>query len=205
MDRTIRPAKSADVPAIRRIAERGWRATYDEILSDDAIERALTEWYDPATVERQITDSDVVYLVAERETNGGPADGDAAGSAVGGETTGDGETDGEATLTGDATDGGIVGYVGGGPATAETANLGAIYVDPDRWGAGIGSALLRAFERRWLDRGRTRLRIRVLAANDVAIPFYRAKGFEVVERHEETLFGEPVEELVFAGRIDRDD
>ena len=168
MNPTVRPARTADVPAIRTIAERGWRATYDEFLSDEAIDRALAEWYNPEYVRGELTDDDVVYLVAE--------------------------------------DDGVVGYVGGGPAeAADTAHLGAIYVEPERWGEEIGSTLLAAFEDRWLARGRDRLQFRVLAENDVAIPFYRAHGYEVHDRTDATLFGEPVEELVFGGPIERDE
>lgn len=41
----------------------------------------------------------------------------------------------------------VVGYVSGGPGDEEgVATLGAIYVDPDHWNEGIGTALLSAFE-----------------------------------------------------------
>ena len=62
-------------------------------------------------------------------------------------------------------DDGVIGYVGGAPADddPDEAALEAIYVDPDRWGEGVGSRLLRRFETWCRDRGRPWVRLRVLA------------------------------------------
>ena len=45
-------------------------------------------------------------------------------------------------------DDGVIGYVSGAPADDDPDEtvIGAIYVDPDRWGEGVGSRLLRRFE-----------------------------------------------------------
>lgn len=59
----------------------------------------------------------------------------------------------------------------------DEAGLKAIHVHPDHWGRGVGTALL--------DRGLELLpdtvetvRLEVFAENDIAIPFYEARGFE---------------------------
>lgn len=97
-----------------------------------------------------------------------------------------------------AEDEGVVGYASGGPdGEGDVAALGAIYVDPDRWGEGIGTALLEAFERERRQAGDRAVRLRVLAANEVGIPFYRDRGYEPVADREGELFGELVEERVF--------
>ncbi|WP_254839484.1 GNAT family N-acetyltransferase [Natronomonas marina] len=98
----------------------------------------------------------------------------------------------------------VVGYVSGGPAdgTPDEAVLGAIYVDPDRWGEGIGSRLLERFEAWCLDRNRPSIRFRVLAANDLGAAFYRSHGYEVAHEESSELFGEPVTDLCFRGNVD---
>ena len=95
----------------------------------------------------------------------------------------------------------VIGYVSGGPDTGEVAVLGAIYVDPDRWGEGVGTALLSAFEAACRERGCSELRFRVLADNEVGVSFYRARGYEAVEESEVELFGERVSELTFRGPL----
>jgi ribosomal protein S18 acetylase RimI-like enzyme len=95
-------------------------------------------------------------------------------------------------------EGAVAGYVSGGPdEEAKIATLGAINVDPDRWGEGIGSALLSAFESDCRERGSTAVRARVLAKNDVGQPFYRKHGYETVEKQEAALFGVTVRERIF--------
>lgn len=100
-------------------------------------------------------------------------------------------------------DGQVLGYASGGPSEEgdDVGFLGAIYVDPDRWGEGIGSRLLDRVESFLADRGYERLRFRVLAENDVGTSFYRSRGYEVVEETETELGGEVADELVFEGPI----
>ncbi|HKL29224.1 MAG TPA: GNAT family N-acetyltransferase [Natrialbaceae archaeon] len=99
-------------------------------------------------------------------------------------------------------DGQVLGYASGGPSDEDGVGfLGAIYVDPDHWGEGIGSRLLDRVESFLADRGYERLRFRVLAENDVGTSFYRSRGYEVVEETETELGEEAVGELVFEGPI----
>jgi GNAT superfamily N-acetyltransferase len=80
-------------------------------------------------------------------------------------------------------DGRVVGI-----ATVGAEELYAIYVHPDRWGGGVGQALL--------DRAHVALaetcdeaRLTVLAANLRARRFYERNGWELVERLTEPHFG----------------
>ena len=83
----------------------------------------------------------------------------------------------------------------------EPARLPSIYVHPDRWGEGLGTALLeRALA--WADeRGAETIELQVLAANDVGRGFYEAHGFEVVDEGTVDSFGEPCRELTYERRI----
>ncbi|WP_226022251.1 GNAT family N-acetyltransferase [Halomicrobium salinisoli] len=103
-----------------------------------------------------------------------------------------------------AADDPVVGYAAGGPdpdAAAATARLGAIYVRPDRWREGIGGRLLEELTDRLADRGFERLRIDVLAANDVGRAFYERQGFEAVARGEVELAGTVCGEVTYAGPL----
>jgi ribosomal protein S18 acetylase RimI-like enzyme len=98
----------------------------------------------------------------------------------------------------------VVGYIGGGPVddADATASLGAIYVDPDDWGRGIGTALLARFSDRCRAREVETIRVRVLAANAIGRSFYEKRGFEPVETVDAELFGESVRERVYRRRIE---
>jgi len=100
-------------------------------------------------------------------------------------------------------DGRVLGYATGGPSDKgeDVGFLGAIYVDPDHWGEGIGSRLLDRIESFLAERGYERLRFRVLAENDVGTSFYRSRGYEAVEETETELADEVAPELVFEGPI----
>ncbi|MCL9814469.1 GNAT family N-acetyltransferase [Natranaeroarchaeum aerophilus] len=86
----------------------------------------------------------------------------------------------------------VVGYASGAAHDSTVVGLGSIYVTPDRWGDGIGTALLTEFERRWSTRGYDVVQLYVLADNDVGQSFYRSQGYEAVEEREADLFGEIV-------------
>ena len=97
----------------------------------------------------------------------------------------------------------IIGYVSGsGDDDADRGLLGAIYVRPDWWNEGVGTALLDAFEEFCLDHGYRELQFHVLAANDTGKSFYRKHGYESVETEQTELFGEEVSQHVFRGPIE---
>lgn len=100
-------------------------------------------------------------------------------------------------------DGCVLGYAAGGPSDEGPAVgfLGAVYVDPDYWGEGIGSRLLARVESFLAEHEYERLRFNVFAENDVGKGFYRSRGYEVVEAAETNVGDEVAEELVFEGPI----
>lgn len=177
---TVRDATADDVPAVRRIARRGWNAAYGDILSRGTISAAMEKWYAPDATRAFVEGGDAAYFVAELA-------GDAADPAPE-----DRETPSD-----------VVGFAAGGPSeTAGVATLSAIYVDPDHWGEGVGTALLARIEEFCRDEGCEALEIRVLAENRVGRSFYRSRGYEAVETREAELLGETVLECVFRGRLD---
>lgn len=70
--------------------------------------------------------------------------------------------------------------------------IGRLYVHPDRWGEGVGSALVDGVVERVPD-GTERLRLVVLAENEVGVSFYESYGFECVGEREEQADAEHAE------------
>lgn len=88
-----------------------------------------------------------------------------------------------------------VGFATGGPRERDEALLARLYVEPEHWGDGIGTALLdRVIESLRAD-GFERLSLSVLAENEVGRAFYESRGFETRERVSDDLFGEQVTDL----------
>lgn len=162
----IRGAVPADIPAILRVAEQGWNATYEDFLAQETIDTAMSEWYTPDTTRELIEREDTAYFVADRR-------------------------------------GDVLGYVSGGPSDEEAvATLGAIYVHPDYWGEGIGTALLDEFETFCCQRGYEAIQFGVLAENDVGVSFYRKHGYDLIDQRNTDLFGETVREYTFRDAIE---
>jgi ribosomal protein S18 acetylase RimI-like enzyme len=78
------------------------------------------------------------------------------------------------------------------------AELVRIYVHPDYWGAGAGSAMLDAVCDPLERAGVERLRAVVAAANDVGRAFYERHDFTVRERRETNLSDATFDVLVVA-------
>ena len=81
-------------------------------------------------------------------------------------------------------DGRIVGFVSTGPsrdegAGARTAEVYAIYVDPECWSRGIGRSLMDHARRDLKQAGYEAATLWVLSANTVARDFYDAGGWHV--------------------------
>ncbi|HEX2404074.1 MAG TPA: GNAT family N-acetyltransferase [Acidimicrobiia bacterium] len=75
-------------------------------------------------------------------------------------------------------DGVIDGFCAVGPSTEEDwGEVYAIYLDPDRWGQGVGRALLAAGERALLDDGQWQALLWVLDRNVRARAFYERQGW----------------------------
>ncbi|EMA55270.1 MULTISPECIES: GNAT family N-acetyltransferase [Halococcus] len=95
----------------------------------------------------------------------------------------------------------VAGYASAAPIDAEDdgqeAQLYAIYVDPDRWNDGIGTALLENVVGRLAERGIERLRVEVLADNAVGVSFYESRGFERTAERERTVGEQTLPECVY--------
>jgi ribosomal protein S18 acetylase RimI-like enzyme len=71
----------------------------------------------------------------------------------------------------------------------EVWHLTRLYVDPERWGNGIGTRLLDRIESRLDEHGVTRYEVTVLADNEVGVEFYESRGFERFDVHTVDLAG----------------
>jgi GNAT superfamily N-acetyltransferase len=75
-------------------------------------------------------------------------------------------------------DGEIVGFASVGPSRDEDAGeLYAIYVHPDKWGTGVGRALIEAGEERLRELGHEHALLWVLDDNPRARRFYEVAGW----------------------------
>lgn len=89
----------------------------------------------------------------------------------------------------------VVAAGGGAMSTATSAELYVLYADPDRRGKGFGSAVLQLLTSQQVAAGAREQSVSVQKGNELGIPFYRARGFEVVEEvtpWDKTLSGEGV-------------
>lgn len=75
-------------------------------------------------------------------------------------------------------DGHLVGFASAAPQWSDEAELFTLYVDPDHWGEGAGTALLEAVEDRCRDDGIERLACSVFCENYAGFPFLESRGFE---------------------------
>jgi ribosomal protein S18 acetylase RimI-like enzyme len=62
--------------------------------------------------------------------------------------------------------------------------VGALYVDPDRWREGTGTAMLMAAFEKLKERGWREVVLWVLPENTLALAFYARLGFTIEERVE---------------------
>lgn len=165
----VRPATVADVPAVRAVAEAAWWAACGSFLDAGTVRQVLREWYDPDLLEAAADSEDIHFLVA--------VDPDAA----------DGPGDGA----------GVVGFASAELTWADEAELYTCYVHPDRWGEGVGAALVEAVQAWAREEGADYLVCSVFADNPVGPAFFGAVGFERVDRVGTEICGETHPEVVF--------
>ena len=168
MEPTVREAKQFDAREISHIARESWHGAYDEILGTETVDEVVDEWYDFERLEDSIANA------AARE------------DAI--------------FLVGEAPEGygtELVGFAHAGPDTEDddVAELIRIYVRPAAWGEGAGRTLLEAVDDA-LGPHYGRLRLSVLADNEVGLRFYETTGFERVDSRDSDL-GEGLEEYVY--------
>ena len=175
MTRDVRPAAPDDAWAIHETARESWHAAYDEILGPDRVDEVVDDWYAIGDLESSIDGAsereDVAFLVAE------PTDDVASRARSRPSADRAGEFDRECTGFAHAVP---------WPEDASVAYLARLYVSPHVWREGVGTALLTRLEAD-LERAFDRLRLAVLAANDVGVSFYESAGFERVATRENDL------------------
>jgi GrpB-like predicted nucleotidyltransferase (UPF0157 family)/ribosomal protein S18 acetylase RimI-like enzyme len=168
---TVRRAGAADVSGIAEIHVRSWQAAYRGVLPDALLD-ALS--------------------VPEREDHW--------------QTILSGASEHRLTLVADDPGGGLTGFCSAlmpspdGKAGAATAEIGALYVDPNCWGRGVGTAVLTAALKELREQGWADAILWVLPENHAALAFYDHLGFAVekgIEKNEERS-GRPVIRLRIA-------
>lgn len=173
----VRPLHNqSDVRALTIAHGRAWRAAYDSLLPPAVLERVAVGAPDD---ERVIEEYDRLagygedrVFVAEDDS------GSVRGYAVfrwGTTETADAVRDGEAELK-------------------------ELYVDPDYWGQGYGSALLEAGIDRLPD-DVDALSLEVLDGNDIGINFYESRGFEPDGRSSFEVAGQSFPTRVYRRRL----
>lgn len=174
----IRQATTEDVWAVHQTARESWHAAYDDLLDPDRIDEIVDEWYALGDVESSIEDTsgreDATFLVV-----------DAAKEESG------------AIETGDRCRG--FAHVVPWPEDERVAYLVRIYVRPESWGNGIGTALLERLEAE-CEPIFDRIRVGVLADNEIGVSFYESNGFERVDTYDSDL-GEDLLEYVYEKRL----
>jgi ribosomal protein S18 acetylase RimI-like enzyme len=164
-DHRVRRARESDLPAVRTAVARSWREGYEGVIDPERLAAATAdpaEFYPADRFEAKLDDDDLAFLVAV------PA--------------GDDDPRGIATVNWG--EGNTHGFVPAGES-----QFRSVYVDPDWWGEGLGTALFEA-GREHLPAGVGELWIEVLAGNERGRGFYRRLGFEAVDAREIDLHGE---------------
>ncbi|MFN8157444.1 MAG: GNAT family N-acetyltransferase [Candidatus Nanopelagicales bacterium] len=153
----VRPARTEDLPDVGMVRALTWQAAYAGMVDDAEL--------------RTLTDPDVVAAWAARAET----------------LTLTGSTYAVADL-----DGTVVGFAAYGAERSDSprpwrGELYALYVLPEHWRTGAGSALMHHALDELAENGFDHATLLVLAGNDRAISFYRRHGFhetgEVLRDH----------------------
>lgn len=75
-------------------------------------------------------------------------------------------------------DGTVVGFASAEQTWADEVELHVIYIHPDRWGEGLGTALLEEVETWAVDVGVDRIACGVFIDNTIGVSFFEAREFE---------------------------
>ena len=187
---TVRPPRSvAEMRGVRRVNARCWVEAYDHFLPDDALpdpdghpgEEWFRDRFDDARRLNETESGRYVVAVDESLSNDETATSEPEANAAG-------VVGFAATRWSDETK----SFVGD-----DDAGLWVIYVDPSRWGEGIGSRLLDDVTAAVPSRF-DRLVLETFAENRAARGFYRAKGFDVVDRVETAVGSETYPAVIMA-------
>ena len=155
----LRPATEADTEAIRRVALRTWRATYDGLLDETTIKETVADWYADEALASALDSPGTAFVVATEDDE-------------------------------------IIGFCHGVCQDDEGYVL-RLYVDPDRQGRGIGTALHERLRDDLLDFNMRRMKAIVLADNEAGNAFYEGLDFEKTDEGSVELGGERYAENVY--------
>lgn len=147
----LRPATTADVPALSRLATDSFVAKFGELYSARDLHSFLDESLSEPAIAAELANPDRVYRLAER-----------GGALVGYCKIG---------LTC-----GFPQHARG----SKVMELKQLYTAPDATGGGIGKALMDWAMDQFAARGADEVQISVYAYNDGAHRFYRRYGFDKV-------------------------
>ncbi|MFL5900111.1 MAG: GNAT family N-acetyltransferase [Solirubrobacterales bacterium] len=148
----MRQATADDASSIAEIHVRSWQAAYRGILADDLLDSlSVAERGDSWRALLDDTEHHWLNLVAE---------------------DGSGELAGFCAVTTPSRD---------AKKDELLAEVGALYVDPDRWREGTGAAMLMAAFEELKERGWQEVVLWVLPENRRALAFYSRFGFTVEE------------------------
>ncbi|TLS37093.1 GNAT family N-acetyltransferase [Pseudalkalibacillus caeni] len=87
----------------------------------------------------------------------------------------------------------VVGAIGGGMTGADKGEIFVLYLDPARRGEGIGTRLLEFLTDIQKEKGAVMQWVSVSKGNQKGIPFYEARGFQMV-REQKTFASEASED-----------
>jgi GNAT superfamily N-acetyltransferase len=163
----VRPADPADAPAIREVAALAWRATYAGRLADETIERYLAAAYSEDRIAVRIARHEVLVAAL--------VGGDHAASGAAPAASAPDGLDAFAEVT----------------VHDDHLQLVAIYARPTARGRGLGTALVAAIVEAHPGED---LAADVLLDNELAEPFYAARGFLPGEFLIDEIAGDPVRE-----------
>lgn len=163
----------SDVRGLVRAHGRAWRVAYEGILPADVL----------ADVTVEPTDDDVDRWM-------------------------DGLTENRAGVLVAVDDGDVLGFIDMRWGDAETkpfvgageADLKAIYVHPDHWGDGVGSALLERGLGLFPDDIQA-VRLDVFADNKRACGFYESHGFEQTDRDNHEIAGKSYPAAIYTRNL----
>ena len=175
MTRVVRQATVDDRWAVHETARESWHAAYDDVLGPETVDYVVDEWYALTDLESSIAAAtgrkDAAFLVAATAS-----------------------TDGADCRSVDG-----FAHVVPWPENTAVAFLACVYVRPAVWNAGLGTTLLETIERRCAA-AFGRLRLAVLAANEIGVSFSESRGFDRVETRPSQLAA-GLEEHVYEKRL----
>jgi GNAT superfamily N-acetyltransferase len=156
---TVRRAGPDDARAIAETGVAGWRSAYRRILPDDYLDGMSIDTREIAWRHRLEADPDGLTPAWVGETGGR-----------------------------------VVGFVTGGPprdddVAAPAAEIYAIYLRPEAWRQGLGTALMAAATNHLRRFGATFLVLWVFEANRPARDFYEALGWVADGGRQALMFG----------------